>query len=155
MRCHRLAAQPAGASWTAYVANFDSDTVTPINVATNVAGAPIDLGDGDGPNAVAITPDATTVYVVNTTSGDVTPINVASNVAGPPIDVGDDPVAIAITPDGATAYVVNQFSDDVTPIDSLDEHGRGPDRGRRGSGRHRHHPRWRDGVRRRAPSTTK
>ena len=45
------AAQPTGPSWTAYVADFDSDTVTPIDVATNVAGTPIAVGDG--PNAVA------------------------------------------------------------------------------------------------------
>lgn len=109
------AAQPAGPSWTAYVANFDSDTVTPINVASNVAGTPIEVGEG--PAAVAITPDAATAYVVNNGSGTVTPIDVASNTAGEAIDVGDDPIAVAIIPDGSTAYVVNQFSDDVTLID--------------------------------------
>src|SRR5262249_21850768 len=55
-----LAAIPAGAALhspaasaaisgrplTAYVANMDDDTVTPINLTTNTAGAPIAVGDG-------------------------------------------------------------------------------------------------------------
>ncbi len=59
-----VVAQPVGGSWTAYVANFDSDSVSPVDVVSGVAGAPIEVGDG--PAAVAITPDAATVYVVNT-----------------------------------------------------------------------------------------
>jgi YVTN family beta-propeller protein len=47
------AARPAGPV-TAYVANYNSDTVTPINTATNTALKPIKVGSN--PQAIAITP---------------------------------------------------------------------------------------------------
>jgi YVTN family beta-propeller protein len=83
-------------SKTAYVANFNSDTVTPIATATNTAGPPI--AAGAGPNAIAITPDGATAYVSDIVSDMATPITTATNTAGPPIQVGDGPDAIAITP---------------------------------------------------------
>jgi YVTN family beta-propeller protein len=108
---------------TAYIANAGSGTVTPISTVTNTAGKPIKIGNG--PAAIAITPDGKTVYVANTGSGTVTPISTATNTAGKPIKVGDGPEAIAITPDGKTAYVVDfagpvpanrQAGGSVTPI---------------------------------------
>jgi YVTN family beta-propeller protein len=47
-----IAITPAGR--TAYVANFDSDTVTPITVATGQAGKPIKVGKD--PTALALVP---------------------------------------------------------------------------------------------------
>lgn len=102
------------AAWTAYVVNNLDNTVTPINLATLVAGPAIPVGAG--PDAVAITPDATTAYVANGDANTVTPINTATKAAGPAIPVGSDPVSIAITPDGATAWVANTGNSTVTPI---------------------------------------
>jgi YVTN family beta-propeller protein len=79
----------AGAStpaWTAYVANFDSKTVTPIDTATGTTGAPIAVGSG--PSSIAITPNGKTAYVVNGNSDTVTPINTLTNTPGAPIPVG-------------------------------------------------------------------
>ena len=70
--------------------------MTPIATATNTAGPPITVGDG--PQAIAITPDVKTAYVANLLGGTVTPIATATNTAGPPITVGSEPIAIAITP---------------------------------------------------------
>src|ERR1019366_1816311 len=67
---------------TAYVANYISDTVTPIATATNTAGPPITTGNT--PQGIAITPDGKTAYVANNSSGTVTPIATATNTAGPP-----------------------------------------------------------------------
>ena len=65
---------------TAYVLSF-SDTVTPINLATNTAGPPIHVG---GPlTAIAFTPDSKTAYVASTDG--VIPISMATNTAGRPI----------------------------------------------------------------------
>ena len=69
-------------------------TVTPIDTATNTPGEPIDVGNG--PLAIAITPDGRTIYAANTEdaergSGTVTPIDTATNAAGPPIPVGNGP----------------------------------------------------------------
>ena len=101
-------------AWSAYVANFGSNTVTPITTASNTAGAPIPVGSN--PDGIAITPDGTTAYVANSSSNNVTPIATASNTAGAPIPVGSFPVSIAITPDGTTAYVTNEGSNSVTAI---------------------------------------
>jgi len=106
---------------TAYVVNIHpapgTGTVTPIDLATNKAGAEIAVGKN--PREIAITPDGKTAYVTNEDSSTVTPIDVATNKAGPNITLGggDGPVGIAITPDGKTAYVAIAFSNSVTPID--------------------------------------
>jgi YVTN family beta-propeller protein len=119
---------PAGGAtapdWTAYVAtegNFNnpSDTITPIDTATNTAGAPVTVGST--PVRIAITPNGATAYVVNQGSNSVTPVTTSTGVAGTPVPVGNSPSAIAITPDGSTAYVANSGTldapgDTMTPI---------------------------------------
>ena len=82
------------------------DTVTPIRTATNTAGTAIKVGSGNGPHAIAITPDGKTAYVVNPL-GTVTPIRTATNTAGKAIKVTGLLGGIAITPDGKTAYVLD------------------------------------------------
>src|SRR3954465_12857922 len=58
-----LLATPAVAATdhTAYVANANSNSVTPIDTATNTAGTAI--GVGTNPQAIATTPDGATAYV--------------------------------------------------------------------------------------------
>jgi YVTN family beta-propeller protein len=114
-----LCAAPARAatSHTAYVTNSDTDSVTPIDTATNAAGPAITVGIG--PRGVAITPDGKTAYVTNYDSDSVTPIDTATNTPGAAIPVGNRPFGVAITPDGKTAYVVNDsVPGSVTPIDT-------------------------------------
>ena len=100
----------AGSAWatTAYVTNGDSNSVTPIELASNTPGAEIKVGRE--PRGVAITPDGKTAYVTNLGSNSVTPIEVASNTPGAEIKVGSGPVGVAITPDGKTAYVTNELA---------------------------------------------
>src|SRR5947208_3548711 len=93
--------------FTVYVTDFDGGMV-PIDVATNTAGTPINVGVN--PVRVAITPDGATAYVANRGSGTVTPIDVATNTPGTPINVGAEAYDVAITPDGATAYVTNNIA---------------------------------------------
>jgi len=90
---------------TAYVVNYNGDTVTPIDMETDTAGAPIQVGDQ--PAAIAITPDASKAYVANYGGSSVTPIDLATNTAGPPIPVGAFPHSIAISPDGRTAWALS------------------------------------------------
>jgi YVTN family beta-propeller protein len=78
------------------VINDDPSTVTPINIATDKAGPPIQVGSS--PVDIAITPNGKTAYVVNSASGTVTPVDTATNTAGSRIDVGGSPYAIVITP---------------------------------------------------------
>ncbi|HEX2736890.1 MAG TPA: hypothetical protein VHP57_02010, partial [Acidimicrobiia bacterium] len=56
---------------TAFVINIYGNSVTPIDVATKKAGAPIPVGSGT--TSVAITPDGKTAFVTNQGST-VTPI---------------------------------------------------------------------------------
>ena len=112
---------------TAYVVNRLGDTVTPIDLSTDTAGAAIPVGSE--PIAIAITPDASKAYVANGLGNSVTPIDLATNTPGPAIPVGFYPSSIAISPDGRTAWVANQgnyFQDPVngpgpslTPIDTV------------------------------------
>jgi YVTN family beta-propeller protein len=106
----------AASSHTAYVTNPGSNSVTPIDTATNTAETAIAVGSD--PVGVAITPDGKTAYVVNQVSDSVTPIDTATNTPGMPIVVGSGPFGVAITPDGKTAYVANAGSGSVTPIDT-------------------------------------
>jgi hyaluronoglucosaminidase len=52
------------------VVNAQSDTVTPIAIATNRAGPAIKVGHN--PGAIAISPDGKTAYVANYVAGTVT-----------------------------------------------------------------------------------
>ena len=83
-----IAITPNGA--TAYVANDNDGTVTPIDLAANTAGTPITVGTQ--PNAIAITPDGTTAEVVNFDDDTVTPIDTATNTAGHPDQRRNRPV---------------------------------------------------------------
>jgi len=73
---------------TAYLANGASSTVTPINLATNTPGKPINLGGKPGADAIAISPDGTTAYVANQPSSTVTPIDLAAGTPEKPIKIG-------------------------------------------------------------------
>lgn len=110
---------------TAFVTNQGDNTVTPIDIATNIPGLPIAVGEG--PTGIAITPDGKTAYVANfgfnLPGNTVTPIDISTYTPGTPILVGEGPVGIAITPNGKKAYVANfgftnyGFGNTVTPID--------------------------------------
>jgi YVTN family beta-propeller protein len=114
----------------ALVTNFTSDNVTPINLATGKALAPIPAGAG--PAGVAITPDGTKAYVtddgsLNSLGDKVTPIDLKTMKPLAPITVGAGPQGIAITPDGSKAFVADagsiiagqpgKIGHQVTPID--------------------------------------
>jgi len=109
---------------TAYVANKGSNSVTPIDVSTNTAGAAIPMPGP--PIQIEISPDGTRAYIA-----------IAGSSPGPEIDAvvpmdltatpgrvlptialasGSQPHWIAFTPDGTTAYVVGNGNSTLTPI---------------------------------------
>jgi YVTN family beta-propeller protein len=106
-----LAAAASARDPVAWVANYASNTVSPVNVATRKAGPQIPAGSG--PRAVVATPDGTTVYVADSLAGTVTPIAAGTGKPGKPIPVGAGPWALAMT-----AYVVNTIDSTVTPVDT-------------------------------------
>jgi YVTN family beta-propeller protein len=78
-------------------------TVTPIDLSTDKALAPITVGNA--PVGIAVTPDGSTVFVTNLNSESVTPISVASDQASAAIATAGGPVAVAVA--GNTVWVVN------------------------------------------------
>ncbi len=93
----------------AYVANLDSNDVTPIDVTNQWTNFPISVGDR--PIAVAFTPDNSMAYVVNQgiapAAGSVSVISKATDNVIATIPMPANPLAIAFTPDGSKAYVAN------------------------------------------------
>ncbi len=114
-------ADPAPASTTAdsgqpvaWVANYGSNSVTPVNLATRKAGSAIPVGSE--PRAVVATPNGKTVYVANSGGDTITPISASTRKPGKTIVTGSAPWALALTPDGKTLYVANSGSGTVTPV---------------------------------------
>ncbi|HTU07798.1 MAG TPA: alkaline phosphatase family protein, partial [Trebonia sp.] len=114
-----LAAAARARQPVAWVANYGSNTVSPVDLTTGKAGGQIPVGAG--PRAVAATPDGATIYVANSQSDTVTPIAAATGKPGKPILVGDAPWALAVTPDGTTLYVANSGSGTVTPVSTASD----------------------------------
>ncbi|MFT3863782.1 MAG: PKD domain-containing protein [Solirubrobacterales bacterium] len=111
------AVAPTALARQAFVANLGAHTVTPIDLATNQVGAPIQVGAD--PDSVAISPDGRTAYVSNEIDGTVSVIETATDrVIGAPIAAGSNPAEVALTPNGATLYVTDELSNRVTVIDT-------------------------------------
>lgn len=114
----------------ALVTNFTSDNMTPIDLSTGKALAPIPAGPG--PAGVAIAPNGTRAYVtddgsLNTVADTVTPIDLKTMKPLRRIKVGSGPQGIVITPNGSKALVADagaiiggqpgRIGHQVTPID--------------------------------------
>jgi hypothetical protein len=99
-------------------------TLTAIRTATNRPGrvitvrAPGNLGEGIGPDAIAITPDSRTVYV--SCAGTVVPVRAGADNASEPIGVSSAG-ALAMAAEGRTVYVANPGGDTITPISTATE----------------------------------
>lgn len=96
----------AGAQVRAYTVNIGSDSVSVIDVQTNMVVATVFVGHV--PVGVAASPSGAFVYVVNGTSGDVSVIDAASNIVVNTIDVDGGPTNVARTPDGMLALVTTK-----------------------------------------------
>ena len=81
------------------MANLDSDSVTPVDLGTWRAGAPIAVGSEPVAIAVSVPPaGGATAFVADHGSNTVTPIDVATMTAGAAIPVGPGPQTIAAAP---------------------------------------------------------
>jgi YVTN family beta-propeller protein len=113
-----MAVTPAGSK--AYVGNYNSNTVSVINTATNTVTATVTVGNA--PYGVAVTPDGSYVYVTNAgflgSGTTVSVINTATNTVTATVTVGNDPMGVAVTPDGSKVYVTNEISNTVSVINT-------------------------------------
>lgn len=71
-------------------------TVTPISVASNRAGKPVNVGAV--PADIATTGGGKTAWIVNEGSGTLVSVNYVTGKVSKPVKVGTDPVALALRP---------------------------------------------------------
>ncbi|HUD38671.1 MAG TPA: YncE family protein [Streptosporangiaceae bacterium] len=97
-----------------YALNGGSDTVTPIQVATNTAMKPIKVGGS--PTSIAFTPKGRFAYITTASPGTVVSINTGNRKVRTPIKIGGDPTEITLSPSGELGFVID--SGHVIQIDT-------------------------------------
>jgi YVTN family beta-propeller protein len=99
----------------AYVADYGSNTVDVIDLASQAVVATIPVGAE--PYGVAVTPNGSTVYVSSVGTSTVTPIDTATNTPGSPIALpGGGAYAEAVDPANSTLYVTGSGSATEAPV---------------------------------------
>jgi YVTN family beta-propeller protein len=104
----------------AYVTNGNSNTVSVIDIASNIVIAVIKVGYC--PIEIAVTSDGTRAYVTNYISNTVSIIDTASQTVIATITgMGNGPSGIVLTPDDIRAYVTNCESYSISVIDIVSQ----------------------------------
>ena len=103
----------AGSAQTAYITNSISNSVTVVDVATNIVTAAIPVGNS--PQGVTVSMDGNHVYVTNFNDNTVSVINTATNSVSATIPVGLQPYGISVSPNGSKVYVTN-FGDTTVSV---------------------------------------
>ncbi|HZV77770.1 MAG TPA: GH92 family glycosyl hydrolase [Candidatus Babeliales bacterium] len=109
-------AVPRRRAWLAYAADYQGNTITPIDPRTRAFGRAIQVDQN--PIAVALSPDGSRAYVANNSSNDVSVVDTATGTLLANVAVGNAPTGIAISPDGATVWVTNNGDNTLTAIDA-------------------------------------
>lgn len=107
-------AGPGFAAPSAYIANYSSNTVSVIDVATRSVTHTIPVGVR--PTGVAVTPDGTRAYVANYDSHTVSVISTETNTVIATIPVSGWSYGVAVTPDGSHVYVADHHASNVSVI---------------------------------------
>src|SRR6202034_1906783 len=110
---------------TAYVVS--DNILTPIDLASGLALAPVTLGPSSGetadatgfPSSIAIAPNGRTAYVAIPGQGTIVPVHLAPLSVASPILLGGTPRSIAISPNGDTAYVANSTTGAIDVVNLL------------------------------------
>src|SRR5664280_2531273 len=100
----------------AYITNYDSNTISVVNVTTNTVTATVNVGIK--PSGIAVNSIGTKVYVTNYGSNTVSVIDTDTNTVTATVDVGLNPYGIIITSDGTKVYVTNYHSNTISVIDA-------------------------------------
>jgi len=104
----------------AYVTNPQTDSVSVIEIASNMIVDTVTVGDS--PQGIVITPDGQFAYVANpgqsVAADKVSVIDLTANAVVATVTVGLSPTMLAVTPDGKFIYVTNALTNNVSVIDS-------------------------------------
>jgi YVTN family beta-propeller protein len=104
------------------VVNREANSISIIRVknmlGNDVANKIAEIGVGEEPRCVAVSPDDRFAYVTNGISGTVSVVNLRRRTVVQTIDVGTEPRGCALTPNGALLYVANHTEGTVAIIDT-------------------------------------
>lgn len=104
------------------VVNREANSVSIIRVKNNrgndVANKLAEIGVGEEPRCVAVSPDDRFAYVTNGISGTVSVVNLRRLRVVSTIDVGTEPRGCALTPNGTLLYVANHTEGTVAIVDT-------------------------------------
>lgn len=115
-----LAHSGSAAADEAYITNFNTGTISKVDLNTNTLVNTLrfdQAGFENYPNYVATTPDGSYAYATQIFKGTVAVIDTTTDLQVASIPVGDFPEFVAITPNGDYAYVSNRNTVDVSVID--------------------------------------
>jgi YVTN family beta-propeller protein len=101
---------------TAYITNEGDNTVSVINIGTNIVTAIINVGFE--PFGVSVSSDGNKVYITNSGDSTVSVINTYTNTVMATIKVGTNPVGVSVSPDGSKLFVANDSSNTVSVINT-------------------------------------
>ena len=101
---------------TAYAADYQGNTITPIDPRTQAFGTPVTVDAN--PIGVAVSPDGSRVYVANNTSNDVSVVDARAGTLVTNVSAGSAPTGIAVSPDGSTIWLTNSGDNTLQTIDA-------------------------------------
>src|SRR5438132_284843 len=105
-----IAGTRAFAAPVAYITNFEDDTVSVLDTATETVTATVPVGAD--PYGVAVGPDGRRVYVANVEDATVSVLDTATNTIVDTVPVGASPGGVAVSPAGTRVYVANACGTD-------------------------------------------
>jgi YVTN family beta-propeller protein len=104
------------------VVNREANSISLIRVknasGNDVANKIAEIGVGEEPRCVAVSPDDRFAYVTNGISGTVSVVNLRQLRVVQTIDVGTEPRGCALTPNGTLLYVANHTEGTVAIVDT-------------------------------------
>ena len=105
---------------TLYVTNIQATTISMINTSTN-ASTTIQLGSGNNPHGIALSPDDNVLYVTIPSTDQVAILDVDPTSANylsidSMVSVGDKPHYATMSPSGEYVYISNELDNTVTAL---------------------------------------
>jgi len=115
-----------------YVTNFSDSSISQYTIAANGTLSPkspatVSAGLGNGPGAVAVSPDGHSAYVANGNTDLISQYTVAADGTLSPktpftVGAGRGPVGVAVSRDGGSAYVTNRGDPSVSKPASVSQY---------------------------------
>jgi len=110
---HMLALAPGASSL--YVANFQSASITPIDLARAEGGTPVPAIESN--EAIAVTPDGAEVWTASLPQNKILIFDAPALTLASQLDASGGPIRITPTPDGTTMIVSNASASKLQLID--------------------------------------